>query len=333
MSLRIIKPGMSTTLQDAGRRGFQAAGVPVSGAMDIDSMRLANLLCGNNPREAVLETTLHGAEWLMEEEQLMACTGSGSALFINNQPAPFYKAIRVKASSLISLKPTPYGCRTYLAVAGGFKAKTELNSKSTYLPAAIGGFKGRAIKSGDLIEWNRNRTELSLHIINSLDFYNTDFVAANWGVNDGNLKGIKDNHVRIMKGPEWDWFPAGESEKVFIESVSISNQSNRIGYRLNSHLFTVSPKRELISTAVSAGTIQITHEGALIMLMADAQTTGGYPRLAQVAAVDLPLCAQLRPGSSFHFREISMDSAEELYLEKEKWFRQVQASVLLKFQA
>jgi antagonist of KipI len=333
MSLRIIKPGMSTTLQDTGRRGFQAAGVPVSGAMDMDSMRLANLLCGNNPGEAVLETTLHGAEWLMEEEQLIACTGSGSVLFINNQPAPFYKPIWVKASSLISLKPTPYGCRTYLAVAGGFKAKTELNSKSTYLPAAIGGFNGRAIKSGDLIEWNKKRTELSLRIIDSLHFYNRDFVTAQWGIDDRKIKGNEEKHVRIIKGPEWDWFPVGVRDSIFIESVSISNQSNRIGYRLNSHLFTVSPKRELISTAVSAGTIQVTHEGALIMLMADAQTTGGYPRLAQVAAVDLPLCAQLRPGSRFHFREISMDKAEELYLEKEKWFRQVRTSVLLKFQA
>jgi antagonist of KipI len=215
----------------------------------------------------------------------------------------------------------------------GLCAKTELNSKSTYLPAAIGGFNGRAIKSGDLIEWNKDRTELSLHIFNSLDFYNTDFVAASWGIDGGKINGIEHKHIRILKGPEWDWFPAGEREKIFIDSVSITNQSNRIGYRLNSHLFAVSPKKELISTAaVSAGTIQVTHEGALIILMADAQTTGGYPRLAQVAAVDLPLCAQLRPGSSFHFREISMDTAEELYLEKEKWFRQVQASVSLKFQ-
>ena len=136
-----------------------------------------------------------------------------------------------------------------------------------------------------------------------------------------------------MKGPEWDWFPAAERESLFTEGVSISNQSNRIGYRINSHSFIVFPKRELISTAVGAGTIQATHEGALIILMADAQTTGGYPRLAQVASVDLPLCAQLRPGSRFHFREISIDKAEELYLEKQKWFRRIEASVLLKFQS
>jgi antagonist of KipI len=137
MSLRIIKPGISSSLQDAGRPGFQSAGVPVSGAMDKDSMKFANLLCGNDPGEVVLETTLHGAEWLVEEEQLIAFSGSGASLLVDNIPVPYNRAIRVKACSLLSLKPTQTGCRSYLAVAGGFKAKTDLKSHSTYSPAGL----------------------------------------------------------------------------------------------------------------------------------------------------------------------------------------------------
>lgn len=331
MSLRIIKPGISTTLQDAGRPGFQAAGVPVSGAMDRDSMKLANLLCGNDPGEVVLETTLHGAEWLVEEEQLIAFCGSGCTLLINNNPAPFHKAIRVKACSLLSLKPSPAGCRSYLAVAGGFKAMADLNSHSTYSPAGLGGYQGRALKAGDLLEWRFEKSMLAAAIMDSLANEGNDFTVAKWGIDFDRQNPGNEKSIRVFNGPEWDWFDEHSRAKIFRDSFGVSNQSNRMGYRLSGPSFILPKKRELISTAVCTGTIQVTHEGSLVLLMADAQTTGGYPRLAMVAAVDLPACAQLRPGDSIRFREISMDKAEELYLEREKLFRQIQSSVAVKF--
>jgi len=329
MSLRIIKPGISTTLQDAGRPGFQAAGVPVSGAMDTNSMRLANILCGNEPGSVVLETTLHGAEWLVEEEQLIAFSGGGAVLLINNQPVPFNRAIRVKACSLLSLKPNQTGCRSYLAVAGGFKAKTDLKSSSTYKPASFGGHEGRALKSGDLLEWNPEITLLSEKILESLVLNGHDFTAASWSV-DLNTPG-KNKIIRVFKGPEWDWYDDHTKEKIYMDSFGITNQSDRMGYRLTGSPLTLSKKRELISTAVCMGTIQVTHEGNLVMLMADAQTTGGYPRLAMVAAVDLPACAQLRPGDRFQFSEIYIDDAEALLLQKEKILRQIEKSIAIKF--
>jgi antagonist of KipI len=333
MSLRIIKTGISTTLQDAGRPGYQAAGVPVSGAMDKVSMRLANLLCGNDPGEVVLETTLHGGEWLVEEEQLMAFCGAGCTLLINNIPAPFYRVIRVKASSLLSLKPSASGCRSYLAVAGGFTAKTDLKSRSTYTPAALGGYHGRALKAGDLVEWGQEKSKLSLEIMLSLAYGGNDFAVAKWGI-DFNRKGVEiDKTIRVFSGPEWDWFDEHTKTKLYRNSFGVTNQSNRMGYRLSGPSFILAKKKELISTAVCMGTIQVTHEGSLVMLMADAQTTGGYPRLVMTAAVDLPACAQLRPGDRIHFREISMNTAEELYLEKETLLRQIQASIALKFHA
>jgi antagonist of KipI len=329
MSLRIIRPGISTTLQDAGRWGYQAAGVPVSGAMDTNSLRLANILCGNDPGAVVLETTLHGAEWLVEEEQLIAFTGGGSSLLINNQPAPFNRAIRVKASSLLSLKPSPNGCRTYLAVSGGFKAKIDLKSGSTYKTASFGGYKGRALKAGDLLEWNHHKEPISIKMINSLALRGHDFNVAGWSI-DFKTPG-KEKIIRVFRGPEWDWADDQTKENFFTNSFGVSNQSDRMGYRLTGSPLSLSKKIELISTAVTMGTIQVTHEGNLVILMADAQTTGGYPRIAMVAAVDLPDCAQLRPGDRLHFSEISMDKAEELYLEREKLLRQIQLSVSLKF--
>jgi antagonist of KipI len=303
MSLRIIKPGISTTLQDAGRPGFQAAGVPVSGAMDRDSMKLANLLCGNDPGEVVLETTLHGAEWLVEEEQLIAFSGGGSALLINNQPAPYNRAIRVKACSLISLKPIQTGCRSYLAVAGGFKSMTDLNSHSTYSPAGLGGYQGRALKAGDLLEWSSKKSMLTDAIMDTLANEGNDFTVAKWGIDFSLQNPDKEKSIRVFNGPESEWFDEHTRTKLFRESFGVSNQSNRMGYRLSGPAFILSKKRELISTAVCSGTIQVTHEGSLVLLMADAQTTGGYPRLAMVAAVDLPACAQLRPGDSIQFRK------------------------------
>ncbi len=329
MSLRIIRPGISTTMQDAGRWGYQKAGVPVSGAMDANSMRLANILCGNDPGAVVLETTLHGAEWLVEEEQLIAFTGGGSSLLINNQPAPFNRAIRVKASSLLSLKPSQSGCRTYLAVAGGFKAKIDLKSCSTYKTASFGGFEGRALRSGDLLKWNHHKRPISIKMMHSLPFYGQDFTVAGWFI-DFNTPG-KEKKIRVFRGPEWDWADDQTKVKLFKNSFGISNQSDRMGYRLTGSPLSLSKKIELISTAVSMGTIQVTHEGNLVILMADAQTTGGYPRIAMVAMVDLPVCAQLRPGDRVHFCEISTGKAEELYLEREKLLKQIQLALKVKF--
>ncbi len=329
MSLRIIKPGISTTLQDAGRPGFQAAGVPVSGAMDTDSMRMANILCGNEPGLVVLETTLHGAEWLVEEEQLIAISGGGASLLINNHPVPFNRAIRVKACSLLSLKPAQTGCRSYLAVAGGFKAKSDLNSMSTYKTASFGGHEGRALKAGDLLKWNPEKTSLSEKIRNSLVLNGHDFTVAGWSMDF--YTPAKEKIIHVFKGPEWDWYDDLIKEKLFTDSFGISNQSDRMGYRLTGSLLTLSKKREMISTAVCMGTIQVTHEGNLVMLMADAQTTGGYPRLAMVAAIDLPACAQLRPGDRCSFAQITIEEAEISLLQKEKKFRQIEKSIALKF--
>jgi antagonist of KipI len=167
--------------------------------------------------------------------------------------------------------------------------------------------------------------------MDSLAHEGNDFVVANWGIDFDQLYPFNEKAIRILNGPEWDWFDEDTRAKIYRESFGVSNQSNRMGYRLSGPEFIMLGKRELISTAVCSGIIQVTHEGSLVMLMADAQTTGGYPRLAVVAAVDQPRCAQLRPGDSIQFREISMDKAEGLYLEREKRFLQIQASVGVKF--
>jgi antagonist of KipI len=181
------------------------------------------------------------------------------------------------------------------------------------------------------LEWSSKKSMLTDAIMDTLANEGNDFTVAKWGIDFSLQNPDKEKSIRVFNGPESEWFDEHTRTKLFRESFGVSNQSNRMGYRLSGPAFILSKKRELISTAVCSGTIQVTHEGSLVLLMADAQTTGGYPRLAMVAAVDLPACAQLRPGDSIQFREISMDKAEELYLEKEKRFRQIQASVAVKF--
>ena len=168
--------------------------------------------------------------------------------------------------------------------------------------------------------------------MDSLAHEGNDFTVAKWGIDFDRQNPGNEKAIRVFNGPEWDWFDEHTRAKIFRESFGVSNQSNRMGYRLSGPAFILLRKREMISTAVCSGIIQVTHEGSLVMLMADAQTTGGYPRLAMVAAVDLPACAQLQAGRQvFNSAEISMDKAEELYLEREKLLRQIQSSVVVKF--
>lgn len=317
MSIRVIKPGILSSIQDLGRRGFRSAGVPVSGAMDKLSLRIANLLCGNEAGAPAVEITLHGAELLLEKDQLIAVCGSGSRFMIDNEPAPVNRPIFVRAFSLLSFKPSTEGCRSYLAVAGGIHAKTDLNSSSTYSPALLGGNCGRFLQSGDTLQWNRLISEKSLQLIHRLSPAAGSFTSAKWGVSPFHFYNDDPVVLRYMRGPEWDWF--GESAQMIASETFITTeQYNRMGYRLGGDPILAVQKRELLSTAVCFGTVQVTHQGNLIILMADAQTTGGYPRIAQIARVDLPLCAQLRPGRQLRFKEISVQTAEELYLERER---------------
>lgn len=330
MSMIFSKVEVQVSVQDIGRWGFQSQGVPVSGAMDEDALVLANLLVGNNIDEACIESSLGRLEIKFEKDTLIALGGQGLGAYLHGEVIPTEKSILVKRGSFLKLIPDGHGMWTYLAVGGGFELARTLNSQSTYPLAGIGGATGKNITKGDAIEFNNSKSALTIKIEASLKSEGGNFRIANWGVSKNRMM---DRHIiRIYAGHEWDWLTEQGKKILLGRAFTLSMNANRMGYRLLGETLKRNNQQELISTAVTQGTVQLAHEGSLITVMADGQTMGGYPRVAQVAAVDLSRFAQMRIGESFHFKMISFAEAETLFLIRAKERQEVANAIQSKFQ-
>ncbi len=333
MSIRVLRPGMLTTLQDLGRYGYQKYGVIVSGGMDSYSLRLANFLVGNEEGQAVLEITLTGPSLQVEKDLLLAITGGNLSPQIARQPVPMGRPVYVKAGSIIQFGACQSGCRSYLAVAGGFSVLEVMGSKSTYLRAELGGFQGRALQREDVLLINPPQ-ESSLQIIRQLAGKSSpsSFVSTTWYTDsDPILINSRHIRVRVLRGRQFDQFSAASQEQLFHSAFRVTTQSDRMGYRLSGVKLQLAQPLEMVSEAVGLGTIQVPPDGNPIILLADRQTAGGYPKIAQVAAVDVAVVAQSKPGSEIWFEEISLAEAEELYLAREQAMNQLKAAIRLKF--
>jgi KipI family sensor histidine kinase inhibitor len=326
----IKKPGIAATVQDGGRFGFQSQGVVTGGAMDLFAYRTANLLVGNKEGAAIVEITFGNADIVFEEDTLIAVCGRGADLFINGDPAPVWKTIAVKKGASLFFKNNNEGARMYLSVAGGWNVKEVMNSSSTCLPANFGGYDGRTLQQGDILKADIKLSGVSLHIISLLQ-PNRNFLAASWGISFPDFFKYDTKVIRVIEGNEQDWFDETDLLQLYSSSFNISNAADRMGYRLKGKEMIKKEDKELLSTAVTKGSVQVTPDGNMILLMSDCQTTGGYPRIAQVAAVDLPVCAQLKPGDSITFKEISFEEAEQLFLSREKHFYDIEKSIAYRF--
>jgi antagonist of KipI len=318
MSIRIVKSGMLCTVQDPGRYGYQDLGVPVGGAMDDWSARMANLLVGNRMQDAVLEVTLHGLALLFETEHLVAVTGGGSVVKVNDEPVPLGKSILVKPWSAMRFHPSREGMRSYLAVDGGINVPAVMGSRSTYMPAKLGGFSGRALEEGDLLTVCKDRSELSRAMACRLQGLCGEFHATRWSLSTAYGPDLSRRTVRFLPGPEWSWLSEAQQKQFCTQPFVVTSHSDRMGYRLRGQPLLPDQQREMVSAAVTRGSVQLTHEGQPVLLMADAQTTGGYPRIAQVAAVDLPICAQYRPGDRIFFQPVSFQEARQAFMDREQ---------------
>ncbi|RRN69996.1 biotin-dependent carboxyltransferase family protein [Peribacillus simplex] len=323
MSLRVIKPGLLTSIQDLGRKGFQQHGVIVSGAMDAYSLRIANMLVGNKEDEAAMEITLMGPTLKIEKNCLIAITGGNLSPTIDSQTVPMWKPIYVKKGTILRFEGCKSGCRSYLSVAGGYAISTVMNSKSTYLRGEIGGFEGRALKVDDVVDFNVTST-----ILNNREFKEA-FTTPKWFVNDKEFMPGRMPAIRFIDGSQYDYFT--DSSKVsFTENLfKVSNQSDRMGYRISGPLLELNEKRELLSEAVTNGSVQVPPDGNPIILLADSQTTGGYPKIAQVITADLPMIAQIKPGESIQFSRVTLKEAEQLLLQKEQQLKELKVSISL----
>lgn len=316
MKIRILKPGLLSTIQDMGRSSFLSQGVPLSGAMDSLSARIANKAVGNSDDQAVIEFTYADATFKAETDLLIAYSGDGMRLQCGAQILPAERPVFIPAGSNIQLIHNSIGVHTYLSIAGGWDVPEVLGSRSTCLAASFGGFKGRPLQTDDVLSSNGQVSDISVSILRGLKNEKINF--AKWSIARQLLLPSDRKVIRIMLGREADWFK-NESVGDFLSApYQLSRNSNRMGFHLEGPEIVRTKKDELISTAVTPGTIQVTGNGQMILLMADCQTTGGYPRIAQVVSVDLPLCSQLKPGDTIYFKEISRREAEVLYLKREE---------------
>ncbi|WP_159886437.1 5-oxoprolinase subunit C family protein [Paenibacillus puerhi] len=324
MSLQVMRPGMLTTVQDLGRTGKQRYGVVVGGAMDPVSLRIANLLVGNEEGEAALEITVIGPTLAVRDDLVLACCGGDLSPTIDGQPLPQWRPVLVRKGSVIKFGACRYGSRAYLAVAGGLDVPLILGSRSTYVRGGLGGFEGRALAAGDVLNL-RAPGELSCRLAGSMAKRlgaEESFACSPWYVDPPvslHLLGRGEPVVvRAMRGADFNSLKEDSRERFFAQIFQLSTQSDRMGYRLHGSPLEQEEKTERLSEAVSRGTVQLPPEGQPILLMADRQTTGGYPRIAHVASVDIPLLSQLQPGQKLGIREISLGEAERLYIRQEQ---------------
>jgi antagonist of KipI len=351
MSIEIRKAGLLTTVQDLGRYGYRSLGVSVSGTMDQFALRAANILVGNETGAAGLEITLQGPEIVFHQNALLAICGGDFHPLIDEQRVPMWRPIVVQTGQVLRLPYAREGCRAYLAIAGGVLVPSIMESFSTYMRAGIGGMEGRALLAGDILElgdagWGvkvmrEYATYSQIGVGHNTAFVGSsdenegsdtnrykDVVAAPWYLSES-IRPTYDEHpvVRVIRGKESEHFTKKSLGSLLSNKYRVSPQSDRMGYRLQGERLELKQPLEMITEAVAAGTLQVPPDGQPILLMADCQTTGGYPRVAHVISVDLPLVAQVKPGGTLRFREVSMAEAQEQYLLREMDLRLLQAGV------
>lgn len=324
MSLEIIRSGLLTTIQDLGRYRFQKYGVIVSGAMDSVAFRVANILVGNEENEAALEMTLLGPEIYFSDDHLISICGADMNPTIGGERLPLWRPVWVKKGSRLRFDHARVGCRAYLAIQGGFAARQVLGSRSTYLRAGLGGIDGRSLKKGDVLLVHRSPRTIEIDRFESVDLPNP-FYSVHWSVAINQLVGYDQKPlVRFIRGEQFDHF-CTESQRHFLTTpFQVSLDSDRMGYRLTgADRLQLKQSIELYSGPVCNGTIQVPPSGEPIILLADRQTTGGYPKIGYVVSVDLPRVAQLKPGDKLFFKETDLEEAQRLLLKREKAFEKI----------
>lgn len=307
MSFRIIKAGTLSTVQDLGRFGMQHLGVGSAGAMDKVSARVANYLVGNSETEAVLELHFPAPEILITSPALIAIAGADFSASFENLPIKTNAAFFAYQPGVLKFAKPIAGARAYLSVHGGLNIEKWNGSYSTMIKAGVGGLSGRWLKQNDEITFNKNIDLGSNNADGSVKKFLWQSAIATTGLNQ---------KISITKGREWDWLTPISQVEILSNEFRVSRQSDRMGIRMTGPTISKSTSEELISTGVTQGTIQLLPSGELIILMADNQTTGGYPRIAHVATSSIPFLAQGNPDDKVQFEMVDLKTAEERLLQQ-----------------
>jgi len=314
---------MLDSIQDSGRFGYQQFGINPGGAMDKYAATIANILVGNSTDEAVIEMHFPAPAIFFDQPAMIALCGADFSANINGAPIPLNHAVIINNNTTLQFLTPKNKSRCYLAVKGGVKISKWLNSYSTNLVAEAGGFSGRKLLKDDMLELNNNNT----YILNDTD----DFKILPWGANED--FGIQNKEeFLVMPGSEWDWLDKASQEKFLKNPFFISHNSDRMGYRLASEPLHSATKTELVSSAVNFGTIQLLPDGQLIILMADHQTTGGYPRLGNIISAQLSMLAQMKAGDKLQFKFTDHQAAENLILKRQQHLTQLEIACKLRLE-
>ncbi|WP_046214391.1 5-oxoprolinase subunit C family protein [Paenibacillus wulumuqiensis] len=312
MSIIIEKPGLLTTVQDTGRTGYGKYGVSLSGAMDRPAHLIANWLVGNTGHEPTLEITLTGFVAEFTADCWIAVTGGQLTPVVDTELLPMWRPVWVRKGSRLSFKKVESGCRAYLAVSGGWQIPPVMGSASTYLRAGIGGLAGRALRSGDILHIQPGQMALPESSGKMDDSSSISTVP--WQVSRLLLPAQTGHPViRILPGRQWEDFTPVSRQSLLEDSYRVTPQSDRMGYRLSGTPLELKTPQNYISEAVAHGTIQVPADGQPIVLMADRQTLGGYAKIAQVISLDLSVMAQLAPGHTIRFEQVSIAEAQRWY--------------------
>ena len=297
--IEVRSPGMFTTVQDLGRQGFGPLGVSASGAADPIALRLGNLLVGNPENAAALEMTLLGGTFFFDRPAVIALTGSDFGAAVDGRPLRSWIAHAIEAKQTVRCGPSQSGARCYLCVAGGIRVPLFAGSASTHILSGLGGAGGRALQKGDVLEiGERSGRPRRLHRTKPLP-----------------LKPHK--HLRVTRGTQWDWFPPTSQEALFASSYRVTEEANRMGLRLEGAPIRAGTHSQMITEGVPLGAIQIPAGGQPIILFVEQQTTGGYPKIANIISADLASVGQLRPRDEIRFELVSPELARKLICEQE----------------
>lgn len=329
--IMVINGGMLTTVQDEGRYGYQASGIQVSGVMDRTAARMANALVGNDELSeaedaALLEATYLGPELEFGQDALAAVAGGMPDVQLDGASVQPYRAIAVKAGQRLKVAAQKSGLRAYIAVSGGFATDRALGSRSTNLKLGLGGHLGRKLAAGDVLPVGEPGAYAARALAGRVGLRAVPEKFVETLINNGVVTGAdggKIRQIRVIPGPQEDYF-SRQSIAAFAEAVyTVSNNSDRMGYRLQGPAVEKAKQQDLITDGIAFGSVQIPPDGQPIIMMADHQTTGGYPKLATVATVDLPLLAQSMPGDRLQFRLISVQEAQQLLRQQHEELVQV----------
>jgi len=300
-TIEVQAPGLLTTVQDLGRDGFGPMGVSPSGAADAVSLRLGNRLVGNAEGAAGLEMTLVGGAFRFPQGAVIALSGSDFGATLDGEAVGLWASVQVQPGWILQMGATRSGARCYLCVQGGIAVQPLLGSASTHVLSSLGGFQGRALRRGDVLRIGPAKDPFRKRTVTprALDSLSPRRV------------------LRVTAGPQSDWFSESSQRAFYASAYRVAEESNRMGLRLEGSPVAADSVREMVTEGVPLGAVQVPASGQPIILFVEQQTTGGYPKIANVISADLHSVGQLRPRDEIRFERVEFETAQSLLREQE----------------